>query len=45
MTRRRNVQHGQARRHPLSPAWLVLAGFLLAVATAAPFVAHIFGDA
>jgi len=42
---RRNMQHGQARRLPVSPAWPALAGVLLAVAAAVPFVAHIFGDA
>lgn len=41
MTRRRNLQHGQARRQPLSPVWPALGGILLAVLAASPFI-HIF---
>lgn len=43
MIRRRNIQHGHARRHPVSPAWPALGGVLLAVAVAIPFVRILFG--
>lgn len=45
MTRKANIQHGQARRHPMSHVWPVLGGVLLAVAVSAPLVIQIFGDA
>lgn len=41
--RGRNIQHGQARRHPLSRVWPVLGGVALALLVAAPVIHVIFG--
>lgn len=44
MTRGQNMQHGQTRRHPVSPAWPVLGGIVLAVLVAIPLVHVFFGS-
>lgn len=41
--RKQNIRHGRARHHPIPAGWFVLAGVLLAVVVALPFIHVIFG--